>query len=199
MKEWYKKRQKEHYFNEAKKNNLISRAFYKIEEIDLKYKIFKNNNIILDLGCSPGGWIQYINKKHPSTKVLGIDLLDLKINKNKNTNFLKKDLNNFEDICKYFDMNNLVFNTIVSDIAPNTSGIQLVDQAKSYQLCQLCLLFVEKYLKQNGNFLIKNFQGEDTQILFKDIKKLFEKASYIKPKASEKISKEIYILALSKK
>ena len=60
-------------------------------------------------------------------------------------------------------------------------------------------MFIEKYLKKNGNFLIKNFQGEDTQILFQDIKKKFVKTSYIKPKASEKVSKEIYILALSKK
>ena len=199
MKEWYKNRQKEYYFNEAKKNNLISRAYYKIEEIDKKQRILGNNQRVLDLGCSPGGWIQYITKKYPNSKILGIDLLDLKIEKNKNTNFLKEDLNNYDDVCKYLEDQKLIFDNIISDIAPNTSGIQSVDQSKSYQLCELCFAFVDKYLNKNGNFLIKNFQGEDTPLLFSEIKKKFNKTMYIKPKASEKVSKEIYILALSKK
>ena len=147
MKEWYKNRKKEHYFNEAKKNNLVSRAYYKLEEIDQKQRILKNNQLILDLGCSPGGWIQYITKKYPNSKILGIDLLDLKINKNKNTTFLKQDLNNYEEICLYFDQNKLAFDNIISDIAPNTSGIQSVDQSKSHQLCEICYAFVEKHLK----------------------------------------------------
>ncbi len=199
MKEWYKKRQNEYYFKEAKKNNLVSRAYYKLEEIDQKYKIIGNNKFILDLGCSPGGWIQYITKKYPNSKILGIDLLDLNIAKNINTDFLKEDLNNFEKISKYISSKKLIFDNVISDIAPNTSGIQLVDQNKSYQLCEICYLFTEQHLKKNGNFLIKNFQGEDTPLLFNTIKKQFEKTIYIKPKASEKISKEIYILGLSKK
>ena len=199
MKEWYKNRQKEHYYNEAKKNNLISRAFYKLEEIDQKHRILKNGQSILDIGCSPGGWIQFIIKKYPNSKILGIDLLDLKIPKNKNTDFLKQDLNNFEEISGYISDKKLNFDNIISDIAPNTSGIQSVDQNKSYQLCEICFSFVDEHLKTNGNFLIKNFQGEDTPLLFNTIKKKFNKAIYVKPKASEKISKEIYILALSKK
>ena len=199
MKEWYKNRQKEHYYKEAKKNNLISRAYYKLEEIDQKQKILRNGQYVLDLGCSPGGWIQYIIKKYPNSKILGVDLLDLKIPKNKNTDFLKQDLNNFEDISNYISNKNIIFDNIISDIAPNTSGIQSVDQNKSFQLCEICTLFIDKHLKENGNFLIKNFQGEDTPFLFNIIKKLFNKVQYIKPKSSEKVSKEIYILALSKK
>ena len=199
MKEWYKNRKKEHYFNEAKKNNLISRAYYKLEEIDQKYRILRNGQSILDLGCAPGSWIQFITKKYPNSKILGIDLLDLKIPKNKNTDFLKQDLNNFEEILEYVNNKKLNFDNIISDIAPNTSGIQSVDQNKSFQLCEICTQFINTHLKVNGNFLIKNFQGEDTPLLFSNIKKLFTKVQYVKPKASEKISKEIYILALSKK
>ena len=151
MKEWYKNRQKEYYFNEAKKNNLISRAYYKIEEIDKKQRILGNNQRVLDLGCSPGGWIQYITKKYPNSKVLGIDLLDLKIEKNKNTNFLKEDLNNYDDVCKYLEDQKFIFDNIISDIAPNTSGIQSVDQSKSHQLCELCFAFVDKYLNKSGD------------------------------------------------
>ncbi|MAV82957.1 MAG: cell division protein FtsJ [Pelagibacteraceae bacterium] len=199
MKEWYKKRQKDHFYREAKKNNLISRAYYKIKEINEKHKLIKNNQIILDIGCSPGGWLQYISQKYTNSKLIGIDILDLKIPKSKNIDFLKIDLNNFNEISKYFKEKKLIFDNIISDIAPNTSGIQLVDQANSFQLCEACTLFIDKFLKQKGNFLIKNFQGEDTNILFENIKKKFEKVIYIKPKASEKTSKEIYILAFFKK
>ena len=88
---------------------------------------------------------------------------------------------------------------IISDIAPNTSGNQFLDQTNSYNLSLLSVNFINEFLCKGGNFLVKNFQGEDTEKLFKHIKSLFNKCSYVKPEASDKSSKEIYILGLEKK
>ena len=91
------------------------------------------------------------------------------------------------------------YDLIISDIAPNTSGNQFLDQSNSYNLSLLSVNFINEFLCKGGNFLVKNFQGEDTEKLFKHIKSLFNKCSYVKPEASDKSSKEIYILGLEKK
>ena len=75
MKQWYKTRKKDPFYIKAKKNDIISRAYYKLEEIDKKHNLFKNDKKILDVGCSPGGWTQYILNKNPKNKIVGIDIL----------------------------------------------------------------------------------------------------------------------------
>ena len=199
MKQWYKTRKKDPFYLKAKKNNIISRAYYKLEEIDKKYNLFKNQKNILDVGCSPGSWTQYILKKNPKNKIVGIDLLPIDQQVDKDLAFYKMDLNDYNKIDKLFIKRKYTFDSIISDIAPNTSGNQFLDQTKSYNLSMLSAQFIEKYLNTGGSFLVKNFQGEDTEKLFKFIKSLFNKTLYIKPKASDKKSKEIYILGLVKK
>ena len=199
MKQWYKTRKKDPFYLKAKKNDIISRAYYKLEEIDRKYNLFKNHKKILDVGCSPGGWTQYILKKNPKNKIVGIDLLPIDKQVDGDIIFYNMDLNEFNYIDKLFTKSKYTFNSIISDIAPNTSGNQFLDQTNSYNLSMLSAQFIEKYLIKGGNFLVKNFQGEDTEKLFKFIKSYFNKTFYIKPSASDKKSKEIYILGLVKK
>ena len=123
----------------------------------------------------------------------------------------KDALNAFKEICEEYKKPTIVslvagikskkylFDVIISDIAPNTSGNQFSDQANSYNLSLLSVKFIDDFLKKGGHFLVKNFQGEDTEKLFKEIKIFFKKSSYIKPSASDKNSKEIYSLGLEKK
>ena len=199
MKQWYKTRKKDPFYLKAKKNDIISRAYYKLEEIDRKYNLFKNHKKILDVGCSPGGWTQYILKKNPKNKIVGIDLLPIDKQVYGDLKFYKMDLNEYNKIDELFTKTKYTFDSIISDIAPNTSGNQFLDQTNSYNLSMLSAQFIEKYLIKGGNFLVKNFQGEDTEKLFKFIKSYFNKTFYIKPSASDKKSKEIYILGLVKK
>ena len=199
MKQWYKTRKKDPFYLKAKKNDIISRAYYKLEEIDKKYNLFKNQKKILDVGCSPGGWTQYILKKNPKNKIVGIDLLPIDHQLEGELTFCIMDLKDTSAIDKLFTKNNYTFDSIISDIAPNTSGNQFLDQTNSYNLSILSAQLIEKYLNKGGNFLVKNFQGEDTEKLFKFIKSHFLKTLYIKPAASDKKSKEIYILGLEKK
>ena len=199
MKQWYKTRKKDPFYLKAKKNDIISRAYYKLEEIDKKYNLFKNQKKILDVGCSPGGWTQYMLLKNPKNKIVGVDLLPIDNQLDGKLEFYIIDLKETSTIEKLFSKNKYTFDSIISDIAPNTSGNQFIDQTNSYNLSILSAQLIEKYLNKGGNFLVKNFQGEDTEKLFKFIKSHFLKTLYIKPAASDKKSKEIYILGLEKK
>ena len=199
MKQWYKNRKKDHFYQLAQKNDLISRAYYKLEEIDKKHQIIKKSSKVLDIGCCPGGWSQYVLNKRGNQRVVGVDILPIEKNFNDNFIFYNFDLNEFEKISEVFISKNYCFDVIISDIAPNTSGNQFLDQANSYNLSFLSFQFIKSFLKKGGFFLVKNFQGEDTEQLFKEIKFHFNKAMYVKPNASDKKSKEIYILGLEKK
>ena len=199
MKQWYKNRKKDHFYQLAQKNDLISRAYYKLEEIDKKHQIIKKSSKVLDIGCCPGGWSQYVLNKRGNQSVVGVDILPIEKKFNDNFIFYNFDLNEFEKISEVFISKNYYFDVIISDIAPNTSGNQFLDQANSYNLSFLSFQFIKSFLKKGGFFLVKNFQGEDTEQLFKEIKFQFNKAMYVKPNASDKKSKEIYILGLEKK
>ena len=199
MKQWYKTRKKDPFYIKAKKNDIISRAYYKLEEIDKKHNLFKNDKKILDVGCSPGGWTQYILNKNPKNKIVGIDILPTAEQIEGKIRFYMMDLNQYQLIDELFTLNKYTFDSIISDIAPNTSGNQFLDQTNSYDLSMLSAKFIQKYLNKGGNFLVKNFQGEDTEKLFNFVKIYFDKTQYIKPTASDKKSKEIYILGLLKK
>ena len=199
MKQWYKNRKKDHFYQLAQKNDIISRAYYKLEEIDKKHQIIKKSSKVLDIGCCPGGWSQYVLNKIGNQSVVGVDILPIEKKFNDNFIFYNFDLNEFEKISEVFISKNYCFDVIISDIAPNTSGNQFLDQANSYNLSFLSFQFIKSFLKKGGFFLVKNFQGEDTEQLFKEIKFQFNKAMYVKPNASDKKSKEIYILGLEKK
>jgi len=199
MKQWYKNRKKDHFYQLAQKNDIISRAYYKLEEIDKKHQIIKKSSKVLDIGCCPGGWSQYVLNKRGNQSVVGVDILPIEKKFNDNFIFYNFDLNEFEKISEVFISKNYCFDVIISDIAPNTSGNQFLDQANSYNLSFLSFQFIKSFLKKGGFFLVKNFQGEDTEQLFKEIKFQFNKAMYVKPNASDKKSKEIYILGLEKK
>ena len=199
MKQWYKNRKSDHFYLKAKKNSIISRAFYKLEEIDKKQKIFNKKSFVLDIGCCPGSWSQYVLNKNSNHSVVGIDILPIEHSFDKNFVFYNYDLNEFDKINNEFKSKEYQFDVIMSDIAPNTSGNQFLDQANSYNLSLLSVNFIDEFLYKGGHFLVKNFQGEDTEILFKEIKKYFNKCLYVKPSASDKKSKEIYILGLEKK
>ena len=137
MKQWYKTRKKDPFYIKAKKNDIISRAYYKLEEIDKKFNLFKNQKKILDVGCSPGGWTQYILKKNQKNKIVGLDILPIDHQLEGELTFYLMDLKETSAIEKLFTKNKYTFDSIISDIAPNTSGNQFLDQTNSYNLSLL--------------------------------------------------------------
>ncbi len=181
------------YTKKAKEEGYPARSVYKLKEINEKYHLIQKGDKVLDLGCAPGSWLSYISKEVGQTgKVLGIDIVDIKIRLENNTVFFKKDileLTDFDSI-KY----SVAFNAVVSDLAPKTSGMKSVDAGRSLELCEKSFEIAKKVLAPGGNFLCKIFAGESTGKFFNKIERNFKFAKRFKPMASRKESKEIFII-----
>jgi 23S rRNA (uridine2552-2'-O)-methyltransferase len=180
-------KQQDKWQKKAKLHGYLARSAYKLLQLNNKHNIIKNNDRILDLGCSPGSWVQVALKLNAS-KIIGIDIKKPKI-KDKRFKFIKSDINklNIKNLEK--------FDVIISDLAPSTSGIKELDESKSLELTEKAFELSKELLKQNGNFLAKVFQGSESNKLINQIKKEFKFYKIAKPVASKKRSKEIYIVA----
>jgi len=176
---------KDTYYQKAKQQGFRARSSYKLLEIQEKYKIIKPNDSVLDIGCAPGSWLQVV-KKLTKGYILGIDIVRIK--PIRGVEFIQEDINKFETKKK--------FNTVLSDIAPKTTGIRHMDQEQSYELTKQSYEVAKKYLKKNGNFVVKTFQSENTQKLIRKMKPNFKLVKTFVPKSTRQSSKELYIIAL---
>ena len=191
---------RDHYFLKAKKENFAARSVFKLEEIDQKLKIIHPGQKILDLGASPGSWSQYCSKKIGERgRLLGIDLTEIKL-KMPNAVFVQADLrdHNLSDTFKLHGFHDQ-FDVVLSDMAPNTTGIRITDQARSFELCDIALNTAKQFLKKDGHFVCKLFHSDDFTILRDRIKNEFHKFEAVKPESTRKISKEIFLVGLRKK
>lgn len=193
---WYKAHINDEFVKLANKENWRSRAVYKLKEIDEKYSLIKTNSNILDLGCSPGGWSQYASRKHKNINITAVDLLYME--KLKNVNFVQSDIEDFGQ--KYLKKGSFhKIDLVMSDIAPNISGIESADVAAVLHLAEIVTEIALSTLNNSGNLLIKLFQGKGTDEFLNEIRKLFRTVRIIKPKASKTNSREIYMLATKMK
>lgn len=191
---------RDRYFRKAKEEGFAARSVFKLEEIDKKYKIFKPGQTVLDLGASPGSWSQYSSQRVGSSgRVLGVDLSPVTV-KLSNAVFIQADLRdlNLEEIFKEHGFQP-PFDLVLSDMAPKTTGIRMTDQARSMELCELALDVARRFLKKDGHFVCKLFHSDDFPKLRDEIKKSFAKCEAVKPDSTRKISKEIFLVGLSKK
>ena len=192
------KKIKDHYFLKAKREGYVARSAYKLEEIDKKHRLLRNGNLVLDLGCSPGSWLQYSSGKIGKRGLVrGIDIDEVKILLPANVNFIRTDI--FEINVKDLKISGKMFDVILSDMSPKTTGIRSVDAHRSYALNQHVLKIAEEILKPGGNLLVKAFQGENLNQLRTEFKKLFMEIKFFKPKSSRSESVEIFLLGQIKK
>lgn len=191
---------KDHYFKKAKEQNYAARSVFKLEEIDQKFKIVHPKQKVLDCGASPGSWSQYCSKKiGPEGRILGIDLSPVKV-KLTNAVFIQADLRDM-NLAQTMKDNGFdpIFDLVISDMAPKTTGIRITDQARSFDLCELALNLAKQYLKKDGTFVCKLFHSDDFTTLRELIKKEFGRVEIVKPDSTRKISKEIFLVGLKKK
>ncbi len=186
---------KDYYFQKAKKENFLARSIYKLEEVDQKYKILKKNDFVIDLGYHPGSWIQYTSQKiGDQGLVVGCDIRD--INKAllpiKNVRVFQKDVLTIENLEELGVSEQ--FDVVLSDMAPNTTGIKSVDQDRSLILVEMVFSLLPKFLKPNGNMVVKVFDSHQAQVFLKDQKKLFNEFNFLKPKSTRSISKEFFVI-----
>lgn len=185
---------KDHYYQKAKDENYLARSIYKLEEIDQRFKILKKGDLVVDLGYFPGSWAQYTAPKvGPTGRVVGIDIQP--INKKlqlPNLVLFEKDI--FE-LKSPADLGaDRPFDVVLSDMAPKTTGIKTVDQARSLDLIESVFRMLPLLLKPHGNFVIKVFESQDAQTFLKTQKGRFAEFSYLRPKSTRSVSKEFFVI-----
>ncbi|MDT4848112.1 Ribosomal RNA large subunit methyltransferase E [compost metagenome] len=190
---WLDEHVNDPYVKRAQKDGLRSRASYKLIELNEKDKLIHPGMLVMDLGSAPGGWSQVAGRlvgekgRVLASDILPMDPLD-------NVDFIQGDFTDdavFQQILDKLDGNQS--DLIISDIAPNISGVAAADQASSMYLVELVLDMVRQVLKPNGNFVAKVFQGEGSDEFLKDVRTSFEKVVIRKPEASR--SREVYLVA----
>ncbi|MBY0555253.1 RlmE family RNA methyltransferase [bacterium] len=191
---------RDHYFKKAKEQNFAARSVFKLEEIDQKFKILKSKQKILDLGASPGSWSQYCSQKIGSEgRILGVDLKVVTA-KLPNAVFIQADLRDLNLEQTFIQHGfNPPFDLVISDMAPNTTGIRMTDQARSFELCELAFNIAQRFLKKDGHFVCKLFHSDQFTELRDMIKNDYKEFHAVKPDSTRKISKEIFLVGLKKK
>ena len=177
----------------SKKDGYRSRAAYKLKQINKLHNLIKQNQNILDIGCAPGSWIQVLKElTKGKSSIMGIDILPM--SKIDGITFLQKDLLeiNDQDFSDHFDL-------VLSDIAPNISGISVTDSENMIELLNIEIYLINKYLVKGGSFLAKCFQGSSFDHLKRYLKNNFDEVIRIKPEASRSSSRECYLLGKYKK
>lgn len=188
---------KDHYYKCAKKEGKVSRAAYKIGQIQTKYKIINRGETVLDLGAAPGGWMQELGKMVGKKGfVLGVDKLPIRFYPNENMLFYLGDLESKDAIeqLRFRLLTDRVDN-VVSDMSPNISGVSFSDSYKSYELAKKALDICHELLREGGNFVVKIFPGKETKDFRKELEQCFKKVHTVVPPATRTTSSEQYIVA----
>lgn len=187
------------YVQMAQKDGYRSRAAYKLLEIDERDHLLKPGMVVVDLGATPGGWCQVAAAKlGQSGKIIALDLLPL--HPLPRVEFIQGDFRDDAVLAQLEEkLGGQKIGLVISDMAPNMSGIDSADQARAIHLAELALEFASQHLKPGGAFLVKVFQGVGFEEYLKLMRSHFAKVVTRKPKASRDRSSEQYLLGLEKR
>ena len=197
-KQWMREHINDTYVQQAQKDGYRSRAAYKLLEIDERDHLLKAGMVVVDLGATPGGWSQVAaNKVGDKGKVIALDLLPLV--PIPRVEFIMGDFREDSVLAQLEEkLGGKQIGIVISDMAPNISGIDLSDQARSIYLAELALEFAVQHLKPGGAFLVKVFHGVGFEDYVKVMRKHFARVVSRKPKASRDRSNEVYMLGMDK-
>lgn len=194
-KRWLQEHVNDKYVKEANKRGLRSRAFFKIEELNQKDKLMKQGDTVVDLGAAPGGWSQFaVEALGPEGTVIACDILAM--DPIAGVDFLRGDFREqavLDALLDRIDGKNV--DLVMSDMAPNMSGNDTVDQAQSMYLVELALDMCHQVMKPDGKFVVKVFQGEGFDQFMADVKSAFKVVKVRKPESSRARSREVYLVA----
>jgi 23S rRNA (uridine2552-2'-O)-methyltransferase len=193
-KAWMQEHVNDPYVQRAKKEGWRSRAAFKLIEIDEKDRLLRRGEVVVDLGATPGGWSQVAARRvGDGGLVLALDLLEME--PIHGVVFIQGDFREDEVLeALKKKLNGRAVGLVMSDMAPNMSGVPLVDQARVMHLAELGLEFSKAHLKPDGAFLVKVFQGSDYEGFLKDMRATFSSVAVRKPDASRDRSAELYLL-----
>lgn len=187
---------RDHYRRLAKDQGYRSRAAYKLKQINDSYRILKRGNRVIDIGCAPGGWVQVATKEvSPSGRVVGIDLKE--VEPVAGATIFQGSIDDPAAVAKMVEaLGNEKADVILSDLAPNVSGMWEVDHARQIDLTRSALALAKQVLKAGGNAVFKVFEGEFLNELKGEMKASFGKVLVSKPTASRQESSELYLVCI---
>jgi 23S rRNA (uridine2552-2'-O)-methyltransferase len=192
-KRWLAEHKQEKYYRLAKKLDYRSRASFKLMQIDDRFAVFKEGDSVVDLGASPGGWLQVAKERVVSGIVIGVDLRPIRpidgvvailgdITAKETMNALSEELKGKADV-------------VLSDMAPNVGGNYSTDHARSVHLCTYAIDVADRILRKNGKMVVKVFMGDMFDTLKEEMDKRFRNVKVHSPEATRSTSSEVYIIA----
>lgn len=192
---WRDRHERDPYVLKARRDGWRSRAVFKLQQIDEKERLLRPDMTIVDLGAAPGGWSQYVAKRLKGrARILAVDLLPIDVLPS--VEFIQGD---FTDAAVLADLQERLGDNgadlVISDMAPNISGLKAVDQPRAMYLAELAMDFCRQVLKPRGSFICKLFQGEGSDTFIRDCRTSFERVKVMKPAASRAGSREVYLVA----
>lgn len=192
---WLNEHESDPYVREARVRGYRSRARFKLEEIDRRDELVRGGMTVVELGAAPGGWCEYVRPRlGPSGRLVAVDLLPMQ--PIPGVEFLQGD---FEEAALLAEverrMGEAGVDLVLSDMAPNISGVTVADQAAAMRLAELAAAFARDHLKPGGALLVKVFEGDGLQEFVRELRAIFAKVAMRKPRASRARSRELYVLA----
>ena len=196
---WLAEHFDDQYVKQAQQQGLRSRAAFKLIELNDKYHLLRKGMRVVDLGSAPGSWTQVVQRElGDSGQIIALDILPM--DPLENVQFIQGDFTEGEPLALLEEaLNGHHADLVLSDMAPNMSGMGAVDQPRAMYLAELALDFVENWLEPGGNFVVKVFHGESFDDFVKKTRSLFEKVQIRKPSASRPRSREVYVLGHRRK
>ncbi len=191
---WHQRHVNDFYVKQSVEQGYRSRSAYKLMEIDDRDRLLKPGSALVDLGCAPGGWCQVaLERMKGQGRIVGIDLLEM-VGLN-GVDFLQGDFTEQTTLNELVEhLHGKKADLVLSDMSPNITGVINSDQARIYYLAELALEFSANWLKPDGIFLVKVFQGAGFEDYMKQMRSVFKSVMVRKPKASRDSSREVYLL-----
>jgi 23S rRNA (uridine2552-2'-O)-methyltransferase len=196
---WLQEHFSDPYVRKAKAEGLRSRAAFKLEELVERDRLLRPGMVVVDLGAAPGGWSQWVRQAlGDSGRVIALDILDMP--SLAGVEFLHGDFRDDAVLSRLeATLNGRPVDLVLSDMAPNMSGVDAVDLPRAMHLAELAMDFADRHLRVDGAFLIKLFQGVGFDDYVRELRRRYAKVSIRKPAASRKRSPEVYALAQGKR
>ena len=193
--QWLREHFDDEFVKRAQREGYRSRAVYKLDEIQQKDRILRPGSVVVDLGAAPGGWSQYaVQQLGDKGRIIALDILPME--PLPGVEFLQGDFREDEALAALTAvLDGATVSLVMSDMAPNISGMGAVDQPRSMYLVELAVDFAASVLGKGGDLLFKGFQGEGFDALLRDLRGQYRKILIRKPKASRQKSREVYVLA----
>lgn len=193
-KRWLQEHHQDEYVLKARAQGYRSRAVFKLAEIQQKDQVLKPGQFVLDLGAAPGGWSEYASQiLGDQGKIIAVDLLP--VESIAGVTFLQGDFTEQETLDQLLELaGGQLFDLVLSDMAPNLSGMDSVDQPRSIYLAELAFDLAENFLNSSGVFVVKLFQGTGSEELISSFRRRFKSVKLRKPDASRARSSEIYAI-----